>query len=67
MNQQKIARINELAKKAKQGTLTDAEKQEQTVLRQEFIAEYRANLKDQLDHTKIQHPDGSITPLRRKQ
>ena len=35
MTQEKIARINELAKKSKTAGLTDAEKAEQQALRQE--------------------------------
>lgn len=66
MEQQKIARINALAKKAKAEGLTDAEKQEQQALRQEYIAEYRANLKNQLDNTIILEPNGTAHKLRSK-
>lgn len=59
MEKQKIARINALAKKAKAEGLTDAEKVEQKQLRDEYIAEYRANLKAQLDNTTIVEPDGT--------
>ena len=37
MTQEKIARINELAKKSKTTGLTDAEKAEQQALRREYI------------------------------
>lgn len=68
MEKQKIARINALAKKAKAEAegLTDAEKVEQKQLRDEYIAEYRANLKAQLDNTTIVEPDGTKHPLQRK-
>lgn len=66
MEQQKIARINALAKKAKAEGLTDAEKQEQQALRQEYIAEYRANLKNQLDNTIVLEPNGTAHKLRSK-
>ena len=66
MEKQKIARINALAKKAKAEGLTDAEKVEQKQLRDEYIAEYRANLKAQLDNTTIVEPDGTKHPLQRK-
>ena len=46
-------RINELARKSKKEGLTDVEKEEQKVLRQEFLAAFRANLKDQLDHIEF--------------
>ena len=37
MTKEKIARINELAHKSKNGGLTEAEKAEQQVLRQEYL------------------------------
>ena len=46
-------RINELAKKAKTVGLTEAEKEEQTLLRQEFLIKFRANFKTQLDNIEI--------------
>ena len=60
MNEEKIARINELARKSKAEGLTEAEKQEQTILRQEFIANVRNNLKSQLNNIDLVNPDGSI-------
>ena len=38
----------------------------QKQLRDEYIAEYRANLKAQLDNTTIVEPDGTKHPLQRK-
>ena len=67
MNDQDIARINELAKKAKTAEgLTVEEKEEQAVLRKEFIASVRRNLRGQLDNIKIQNPDGSLVDLKDK-
>lgn len=63
MNEEKIGRINELARKAKAEGLTEAEKQEQAILRQEFIASFRNNLKSQLDNIDVVNPDGSIENL----
>lgn len=48
-----IARINELAKKAKTVGLTDEEKQEQAVLRKEYIQSVVGNLRGQLDSTYV--------------
>lgn len=42
-------RINELARKSKTVGLTDAEKEEQKILRQEWLAKFRQNFKKQLD------------------
>ncbi|MBQ9413611.1 MAG: DUF896 domain-containing protein [Clostridia bacterium] len=66
MEQRKIDRINELARKAKAGELTDEEKAEQAALRAEYIAAYRESLRAQLDHTVIVTPDGKKRPLRKK-
>ena len=66
MNQEKINRINELSRKSKAEGLTDAEKQEQAILRQEFIANVRGNLKAQLDNIDLVNPDGSIENLGEK-
>ena len=63
MNEEKIARINELARKAKAEGLTEEEKKEQAILRQEFIANVRGNLKAQLDSIDMVNPDGSIENL----
>lgn len=66
MTEEKIQRINELAHKAKAEGLTKEEKEEQTILRQEFIANVRANLKSQLNNISIENEDGSITNLGEK-
>ena len=49
MEKAKLDRINELARKSKETGLTDNEKEEQRVLRQEFIAEIRADFKATLE------------------
>ena len=66
MDSKKIARINELYKKQKEGILTESEREEQAVLRLEYIEAIRTNIRNTLDHTSIQGPDGSIHKLRRK-
>jgi uncharacterized protein YnzC (UPF0291/DUF896 family) len=45
----KLDRINELAHKSKAEGLTEAEKEEQKTLRQEFLAEIRADVKASLE------------------
>ena len=49
MEKAKIDRINELARKAKAEGLTEAEKEEQKLLRKDFIAEIRADFKATLE------------------
>ncbi len=66
MTEERIKRINELYHKAKSEGLTDAEKQEQQILRKEFIDSFRRNLRGQLDNISIQEADGSITNLGEK-
>lgn len=63
MTDEKIARINELYHKSKAEGLTEAEKEEQQTLRQEYIASVRKNMQQTLSNVKIKNPDGSITPL----
>lgn len=60
IDEQKIARINALARKSKAGGLTEAEKEEQEKLRKEYIAAVKANLRSQLARIDIVNPDGSI-------
>lgn len=57
MDQQKIARINELARKSRESGLTPSELKEQKALRDEYIAAFRNNLKQQLDNIEIVKPD----------
>ena len=66
MTDEKVKRINELYHKAKAEGLTEAEKKEQAVLREEFIASYRKNLRSQLNQINIQNEDGSIENLGKK-
>lgn len=62
----KIARINELYKKSKAEGLTSAERKEQALLRQEYVADFRKNLIGQLNNIDIQEKDGSIINLGEK-
>lgn len=49
ITKEKIDRINQLAHKSKKEGLTEEEKVEQQLLRQEYVAAFRENLKAQLD------------------
>lgn len=66
ITEEKIKRINELARKSKAEGLTSEEKLEQASLRQEYIAAFRRNLRGQLDNIDIKEADGSITNLGEK-
>ena len=54
-----IARINELAKKAKSEGLTDEELLERDKLRRIYIDPVKASLTGQLENTYIVYPDGT--------
>lgn len=66
MDPKMIARINELAHKAKTEGLTEEEKEERTLLRNEYIAAIRMNMRAQLDNIDIQETDGTIINLGEK-
>ena len=64
VTEKEIARINELAKKQKEGTLTAEEKEEQQARRQKYLRSIRENMRSSLDQMKIQNPDGTITNVK---
>lgn len=60
VTKEQIDRINQLARKAKtEEGLTEAEKEEQAVLRKEYVAAFRKNLKAQLDMIRIVDDDNN--------
>ena len=59
MEQEKIARINALARKAKAEGLTPEEITERDALRKEYIVDVKRSLVGQLENTTIVRPDGS--------
>jgi uncharacterized protein YnzC (UPF0291/DUF896 family) len=66
MDPNKLNRINELARKSKAEGLTEAEKEEQAKLRQEYIALVRMNLRSQLDTIDLVEKDGNVVNLGEK-
>ena len=66
MDQKKIDRINELAKKAKTVGLTEAEAQERAMLRREYIDSVVGNLKGHLDNTYFVDEKGNKEKLKKK-
>ena len=61
-----IARINELAKKAKAEGLTPEELAERDKLRRIYIDAFKANLTCTLDNTYLVDEKGNKTPLKKK-
>ena len=66
MEQCKIDRINALARKSKTEGLTEEEKQEQAVLRREYIDAVKASLCANLDNTHIVDEKGNKRKLKQK-
>jgi uncharacterized protein YnzC (UPF0291/DUF896 family) len=62
-----IARINELAKKAKTEGLNEEELQERDKLRRIYIDNIKEGLVGQMENTYIVSPDGTKTKVTRKQ
>ncbi|WP_341877025.1 DUF896 domain-containing protein [Defluviitalea saccharophila] len=66
MEDKKIKRINELYKKQKSVGLTEEEKIEQEQLRREYIELVKRNFRQTMGNVRIQHEDGTVTPLKSK-
>ncbi|EOH88473.1 DUF896 family protein [Enterococcus pallens] len=67
ISDEKIARINELAKKKKAEGLTDAEQKEQKHLREEYLSTFRSGMRHHIEGMKIVDPDGKdVTPEKLK-
>ncbi|HEM3695525.1 TPA: DUF896 family protein [Streptococcus suis] len=68
MDPKKIERINELARKKKEGTLTAEEKVEQAKLREEYIEGYRRAVRHHVEGIKIVDEEGNdVTPEKLRQ
>ena len=66
MTDGKINRINELYRKSQAEGLTEDEKKEQAILRKEFVASVKSNLRSQLNNIDMVNEDGSIENLGEK-
>ncbi len=67
MKQEKIDRINELARLAKERELTEAEQTERAALRRAYIDSVKASLVGHLDNTYLVDEKGNKTKLQKKQ
>ena len=64
MTDERILRLNELAKKYKSGEpLTEAELAERDALRKEYVAAFRESLRAQLDNTYVVDQAGNKRKL----
>lgn len=67
MDEIKIQRINELARKSKTPSgLTEQEKAEQKILRQEYIASYKRNLVSHIESIYIVDENGNKHKVEKK-
>ena len=66
MDQKKIDRINELARKAKTEGLTEQETAERALLRREYIDSVVGSLKGQLDNPYVVDEKGNKQKLKKK-
>lgn len=66
MDESRINRINELYHKSKAEGLTAAEKEEQTKLRAQYLADIRANIRGQLNNIDMVNADGTVENLGEK-
>lgn len=66
MNQEKIDRINELARLAKQRELTPEEQEERQKLRREYIDAFKASLIGTLESTYIVDEKGNKKKIEKK-
>lgn len=65
MTDEQVARINELYHKSKSPEgLTEAEQAEQTRLRQEYLMAIRRNMRQTLENTVVEYPDGTVKNLK---
>ena len=67
MTEKELARINELARLAKERALDSEEEAERAELRQKYIQLSKQNLQSQLDRVRIQNQQGdAFEPLKKK-
>lgn len=66
MEQEKILRINELAKKKKEVGLTDEETRERSALYAQYIKEFREQTEATLKRVRVEQEDGSYKPAGQK-
>lgn len=66
MDQKKIDRINELARKAKTEGLSAEEMKERDILRREYIDSVVGNLRDELEHTYVVDAQGNKRKLTKR-
>lgn len=68
LSQDKLDRINDLARKQRADGLTEDEKKEQDELRQQYIKAFRSGMRNSIEGMKIVDEEGNdLTPDKLKQ
>lgn len=68
LSQDKLDRINELARLSKERDLTEEEKTEQKGLREEYLTAFRGGMRNHIEGLKLIDPEGTdVTPEKLKQ
>lgn len=63
LSKDKMNRINELARLSKERSLTEDEKKEQKLLRDEYLLVFREGMRQHIEGAKIIDPEGNdVTP-----
>ncbi len=66
MTEELLKRINFLAKKARDTGLSEAEKEEQAALRQQYIREFRQGMENTLSAVYVMDKDGNKKKIEKK-
>ena len=66
MTKELIERINFLSRKSRSEGLSEAEKEEQARLRQQYIAEFRQGMENTMNNVYIVDKDGNKTKVKKK-
>ena len=67
MTEERIERLNHLARKYRTIGLTDKELEERTALRQEYLEAIRQSLEAQLENTYVMDENGNPQKLKKKE
>ena len=66
MTKDKMDRISELTRISRERELTEEEQLERKALREEYLAEWRRGTIETLESLRIENPDGTVVPLKKK-
>ena len=68
LSKEKLSRINELSKLAKEGKLTEELAKARTTVRKEYLDVFRTTMRDTIEHVKVVDEKGNdVTPEKLKQ